>query len=107
MASLDRCGAAGRREERTTTLVQLLDGDEPDPFDEVETAERREHVRRAVDQLPQALKEVLLLVYYRGLKYREAAEVLSIPVGTVKSRLHAAVRKLDRVLTHTKLPGYG
>jgi len=109
MASLDRRGAVDGRGEQTATLVQLLDGDEPDPFDEVETAERREHVRRAVHRLPQPLKEVLLLVYYQGLKYREAAEVLSIPVGTVKSRLHAAVRKLDQVLTHTNsdLPGYG
>jgi RNA polymerase sigma-70 factor (ECF subfamily) len=34
------------------------------------------------------------LVYFHGLKYREAAEVLSIPVGTVKSRLHSAILKL-------------
>jgi RNA polymerase sigma-70 factor (ECF subfamily) len=33
-------------------------------------------------------------VYYQGIKYREAAEVLGIPVGTVKSRLNAALHKL-------------
>jgi RNA polymerase sigma-70 factor (ECF subfamily) len=33
-------------------------------------------------------------VYFRGLKYREAADELSVPVGTVKSRLHAAVKRL-------------
>jgi RNA polymerase sigma-70 factor (ECF subfamily) len=40
------------------------------------------------------MRSVVHLVYYQGLKYREAAEVMSIPVGTVKSRLHAAVAKL-------------
>jgi RNA polymerase sigma-70 factor (ECF subfamily) len=39
-----------------------------------------------------------MLVYYQGLKYREAAEVLSIPVGTVKSRLHSALVKLSEAL---------
>ena len=37
---------------------------------------------------------VVHLVYYQGMKYREAADVLEIPVGTVKSRLHAAIAKL-------------
>ena len=43
------------------------------------------------------MQQVLHLVYYQGLKYREAAEVLNIPVGTVKSRLHAAVQRLGIV----------
>ena len=34
------------------------------------------------------------LVYYQGMKYREAAEVLNIPVGTVKSRMHSAISRL-------------
>jgi RNA polymerase sigma-70 factor (ECF subfamily) len=48
-----------------------------------------------VDDLPDGLKQALLLVYHKGMKYREAADVLGIPVGTVKSRLHAAVLKLN------------
>ena len=39
------------------------------------------------------------LVYYQGLKYREAADVLDIPVGTVKSRLHSAILKLNQAWT--------
>ena len=41
---------------------------------------------------------VVLLIYYQGPKYRDAAEVLSIPEGTVKSRMHAAIHKLRRIL---------
>jgi len=37
---------------------------------------------------------VVVLAYYQGLKYREIADILDIPVGTVKSRLHAALLKL-------------
>jgi RNA polymerase sigma-70 factor (ECF subfamily) len=57
--------------------------------------------------LPESLKEVLTLVYYQGLKYREAAKVLEIPVGTVKSRLHAAIRKLEPSLAHLDIAGHG
>jgi len=60
-------------------------------------------VRESVERLPDSLKQVVMLIYYQGLKYREAAEVLSIPVGTVKSRLHAAVQKLNESLTRVRL----
>ncbi len=107
MVSLDRKAGRGGEDEDVGSLVELLDGEEPGPADRLESDEQRRHVRRAVDRLPHPLRQVLLLVYYQGLKYREAAEVLSIPVGTVKSRLHAAVRKLEQSLTHTPLPGHG
>ncbi len=45
-----------------------------------------------------------MLVYFQGLKYREAAQVLAVPVGTVKSRLHAAMLKLTESLSHVNLP---
>ena len=54
--------------------------------------------------MPETTRQVVMLVYFQGLKYREAAEVLSIPVGTVKSRLHAAIHKLSDTLTRTPLP---
>ena len=53
-------------------------------------------MRSAVEELPETLKNTLLLVYHQGMKYREAADVLAIPVGTVKSRLHSALLKLNQ-----------
>jgi RNA polymerase sigma-70 factor (ECF subfamily) len=61
-------------------------------------------VREAVDALPSPQKTVLLLVYHEGLKYREAAATLGLPVGTVKSRLHAAIRSLTRSWQLQQMP---
>jgi RNA polymerase sigma-70 factor (ECF subfamily) len=51
-------------------------------------------LERRLAALPDRLREVLVLRYLRDLGEREIAEILEIPPGTVKSRLHAAVRAL-------------
>jgi len=55
-------------------------------------------VRTAVAGLPPALREVVILREYGGLKYREIAETILCPIGTVMSRLHLARRRLRRSL---------
>ena len=75
-------------------LGDYVEGSEPNPLASLAKSEHAEWVASALGQLPQHLRVVVHLVYYQGLKYREAAEALSIPVGTVKSRLHAAICKL-------------
>jgi RNA polymerase sigma-70 factor (ECF subfamily) len=77
-------------------LMELLENRDPGPLEQAQGLERRELVRAAVDQLPDFLRQVLVMAYYQGLKYREIADVLGIPVGTVKSRLHAALGELRR-----------
>jgi RNA polymerase sigma-70 factor (ECF subfamily) len=77
------------------SLMDTLESRTPDPLDQAHGQERRERIRASVDQLPEFLRQVLVLAYYQGLKYREIAEILGIPVGTVKSRLHAALVKLQ------------
>ena len=57
--------------------------------------ESRSKSLAAMYELPEHLRQVVLLIFFQGLKYREAAEVLSIPLGTVKSRMHTALRKLQ------------
>jgi len=92
--SLDRIGARSGEDE-VGRLLDLLEGKDPSPPNCLESQERRKWVRDQLEQLPEQLRSVILLVYYQGLKYREAAEVLSIPVGTVKSRMHSAILKLN------------
>jgi RNA polymerase sigma-70 factor, ECF subfamily len=50
--------------------------------------------RRLLDRLPEAQRSAIILRYYHGLSEGEMAEVLDCPRGTVKSRLHQAVRRL-------------
>jgi len=86
------------------TLMDLLTSKEPAPELRMESAQQRDWVRDAVEQLPEALREAVNLVYYQGLKYREAADILEIPVGTVKSRLHSAILKLNEAWTENATP---
>lgn len=81
------------------SLLELLETRGPGPLDAAQGEERRERVRASVDQLPDFLRQVVILAYYQGLKYREIADILGIPVGTVKSRLHAALVRLQEVWT--------
>lgn len=75
-------------------LLELLPSADVGPSDCADQAEQRELVRAAVDRLPEILRQVVLLAYFQGMKYRDIADALDIPVGTVKSRLHAALTKL-------------
>ncbi len=87
-----------REEDRNGDLHSLLDLMEtrgPSPFERLQGQERQQRVRAGVDRLPEHLRVTVILAYYQGLKYREIADVLDIPVGTVKSRLHAAILKLQ------------
>jgi RNA polymerase sigma-70 factor (ECF subfamily) len=94
MASLDRGRPTGNGDD-STELAGILEHGAPGPHSLLELGEHRTWVRRAVQALPEALRSAVTLIYYRGLKYREAADELGVPVGTVKSRMHAALLKLQ------------
>ena len=74
----------------------------PDPAREAELADLRERLEAAIDTLPDREREVLVLKEFEGLKYREIAELLGIPNGTVMSRLYAARRSLAEKLEATR-----
>ena len=99
MVSLDRSGPA--EGEDVGKLLDLLTSKEITPTAQLGAEERRSWLHQAVDQLPAALRDVIHLVYFQELKYREAADALQIPVGTVKSRMHAAVAKLNEAWNQT------
>jgi RNA polymerase sigma-70 factor (ECF subfamily) len=96
----------GPDDEDGGTLMNLLDSRDLDPSEQFTLEEDSQAVRAGCDQLPESLRRVVILVYFQGLKYREAADVLSIPVGTVKSRLHTAVARLNESLTVSQFLGH-
>jgi RNA polymerase sigma-70 factor (ECF subfamily) len=94
-------------EAEAGSLIDLLTGDELGPLAELQGEERKEWVRDSVARLPEALRQTLILAYHEDLKYREIAEILKIPVGTVKSRLHAALAKLQQMAKAANRDGNG
>ena len=92
--SLDQANRASG--EDLGTLMEVVATQEATPYQQAEAGERAEWVRNAVDNLPDPLQSAVRLVYFRGLKYRDAAKVMSVPVGTVKSRLHSAIQRLGQ-----------
>jgi RNA polymerase sigma factor (sigma-70 family) len=75
---------------------------EPDPKarveDEVEASERRAEVRAALGQLPAAQREAVALAYFGGYTQREVAALVGVPLGTVKTRMAAGMRKMRQAL---------
>jgi RNA polymerase sigma-70 factor (ECF subfamily) len=55
-------------------------------------------VEAALDRLSPKLREVIVLNVYQGLRYQEVADVLGIPLGTVKSRINLALAALKEIL---------
>ena len=92
----------GEDDESTGSLQEILASAEQDPTFSMDSAEQAQLVRQAVDELPDILNETVYLVYFEEMKYKDAADILGIPVGTVKSRLHAAMVKLAEKLVERK-----
>jgi len=89
------------------SLVDLLVSEGEGPLAELQSEERKQWVRDSIARLPETLRQTLILAYHQDLKYREIAEILKIPVGTVKSRLHAALAKLQQMARSAGEDGNG
>lgn len=88
-----------RRERETVDIDTLsLAASDEGPETTLEGKERGERVRQAVLALPPASRAVLVLREYEGLSYREIADTLGIPIGTVMSRLNYARNRLRESL---------
>lgn len=91
-----------RRARSRTDLVgdslQDAPSPAPSPAENLEQLEDADHVRRAVQRLPEDQRLVVVLRHWQGLTYEEIAAALQVPLGTVKWRLHEALTKLGRWL---------
>ena len=72
-------------------VVNILTSYETTPEDEVSAEETAQKVRQVISEMPESLRGILILAYFEQFSYKHMAEILSIPIGTVKSRLHTAV----------------
>ncbi len=68
------------------------------PDESAAQAEQRERIRAALDSLPLKARTIIMLSDVEGLSYKEIAEVLNCPIGTVMSRLHNARKRLRSLL---------
>ena len=87
-----------RRGEEATEGINGHASQAPGPEDAAINAETRERIEAALDELSSAQREVFLLYQFSKLSYDEIAEVLDVPVGTVKSRMNTALTRLRELL---------
>ena len=82
----------------STAQLEGATAPEPAPDRALAQHEQAELVRVALGRLPEAYRTVLVLRHYENLKFREIAEVLEVPEGTVKSRMAEALEQMSRLL---------
>ncbi len=109
--ALNLCYSELRKVNRRRETALLDESGEPDaderaaetpsPDRSLVEQERAADVRRALLQLAEPYRAVVLLRHYEGLKFREIGEVLEIPEGTVKSRMCEALTQLNELLSRS------
>jgi len=72
-------------------FLGLMPSDDVAPSEPLEREEQQQQVQAIVMGMPDHLREILLLSYFHQFPYKQIGDILDIPLGTVKSRLHAAV----------------
>ncbi len=85
-------GAIAEAGEATVDdIVNLLQAHKTTPDQEFDRSETARRVHEIIGQMPENLRAILILAYFEQFSYKQMADILSIPIGTVKSRLHTAV----------------
>ena len=92
------CYAEGRRTHQWAPNVRLLPADAPDVSDGLTSVVDRDQLERGFRRLSIDHRAVVVLHHYLDLPLDEVADVLGVPVGTVRSRLHHAMRGLRAAL---------
>jgi len=77
-------------------VLNTLTSDTTKPYQKLEENETALRVREIIANMPENLREILILAYFNKFSYKQMAQILSIPIGTVKSRLHTAVGRFAK-----------
>jgi RNA polymerase sigma-70 factor (ECF subfamily) len=77
-------------------VLNALTSDTTTPYDKLQKGETSAQVRKIIANMPENLREILVLAYFNRFSYKQMAQILSIPIGTVKSRLHTAVGRFAK-----------
>jgi len=95
-------------EDEQTSYATLMPSSIPAPDENLANFETRQAVQNIVNRMPENLRVVLLLSYFHDFPYKDIADMLDVPLGTVKSRLHAALRYFARQWKETsERPSHG
>jgi RNA polymerase sigma-70 factor (ECF subfamily) len=78
-------------DEDSGEFIDLMQAASSMPGEPMEKEELQQQVQKTVMGMPEHLREILLLSYFHQFPYKQIGDILDIPLGTVKSRLHAAV----------------
>lgn len=78
-------------DDESGEFMDLMSATQQFPDEPLQRQELQESVQRTVMSMPEHLREILLLSYFHQFPYKQISDILDIPLGTVKSRLHAAV----------------
>jgi len=77
-------------------VLNTLTSDTTRPYEQLEKGETASRVAKIIANMPENLREILILAYFNKFSYKQMAQILSIPIGTVKSRLHTAVARFAK-----------
>lgn len=88
-------------EQREATGFEVA-ADEDDLGRGIQQEQVTRHVRRALQGLPSEMRQVIIMKEYEGLKFSEIADILGIPISTVKTRMYTGLSQLRKRLEHLR-----
>jgi len=89
-------------DEQATLFEERIIDPEPEPSDQVWTMAVAGRVRAAMGELTEAQQQVIELAYFQGMTQSEMAEHLDTPLGTIKTRVRTALRRLSEIMSEAE-----